>query len=102
MQILNIILASQSSGMQQMLIMLAMFVALYFFMIRPQQKKMKEQKKYQESIKVGDSVVTNSGIHGKIESMEGTTAIISSASSRLKIELSSINAELSAPLNKTA
>jgi preprotein translocase subunit YajC len=50
-----------------------MFVVMYFFMIRPQQKKAKDQKSFQEAIGKGDKVVTMSGIHGKIVKASETT-----------------------------
>ncbi len=43
-----------------------MFLVLYLFMIRPQMKKQKNEKKFQSSIKKGAKVITTSGIHGKI------------------------------------
>lgn len=45
----------------------------YFFMIRPQQKKQKDQKSFIENLKKGDSVVTIGGMHGKIAAIEGNT-----------------------------
>jgi preprotein translocase subunit YajC len=41
-------------------------VVFYFFMIRPQMKKQKDQKKYVDELKKGDKVITTAGIHGKI------------------------------------
>ena len=49
---------------------------LYFFMIRPQQKKAKDQKAFVSSLKKGDSVVTIGGLHGKIASVEPTTVTL--------------------------
>ena len=43
-----------------------MFVVIYFFMIRPQQKRAKQEKEFESSLKVGDKVITKSGLHGKI------------------------------------
>ncbi|MBX9448559.1 MAG: preprotein translocase subunit YajC [Taibaiella sp.] len=43
-----------------------MIVIMYFFMIRPQQKKAKDAKKFQESINTSEKVVTTSGIHGRV------------------------------------
>ena len=51
----------------------ALFVIFYFFMIRPQQKKQNQIKKFREGIRVGDNVVTAGGIYGKIRSIEDTT-----------------------------
>ena len=55
--------ASQSSGALQMLFPVLIFVAFYFFLIRPQQKK---QKDLDNKLKKGDRVFTNAGIIGKI------------------------------------
>jgi len=54
-----------------LLIFLLIPVAMYFLMIRPQRKRMKEQQAMQSSIGVGDEVVTNSGIYGFITGVEG-------------------------------
>ncbi len=55
------------TGMGSMLIFLvAIFAVMYFFMIRPQQKKQKEHQKMLASLKTGDKVVTNSGMMGTI------------------------------------
>ncbi len=53
-------------GMGNLLMIGLIVVVFYFFMIRPQAKKQKEEKKFRESIKKGDKVVTVGGIHGKI------------------------------------
>ncbi len=47
-------------------LMVGMFVVMYFFMIRPQAKRAKEQKKFSDSIVPGEQIVTSAGIHGKI------------------------------------
>lgn len=101
---LNIILQAQQQGGSSFMIMMGlMLVVMYFFMIRPQQKKMKAQKKFLEELKKGDLIVTNGGIHGKVISMdEGSTLAIESEGTRLRIEKSSVSADLSAPLNKQA
>lgn len=76
---------------------------MYFFMIRPQQKKVKAQKKFIEELKKGDLIVTTGGIHGKVVSLdEGSTVLIDSEGTRLKIEKSAISSDLSAPLNVQA
>lgn len=53
-----------------------MILIFYFFMIRPQQKKSKDQKKFIEDIQKGDYVVTVGGAHGRIAEMEGDTFIL--------------------------
>lgn len=77
-----------------------MFVVIYFFMIRPQQKKAKNEKEFETSLKVGDRIVTKSGIHGKIAELAETTVVIETMSGKLKMERSAISLELSAVLNK--
>ncbi|HEY1045270.1 MAG TPA: preprotein translocase subunit YajC [Bacteroidia bacterium] len=100
MQHLNIILAQGGQSIQETVIFMGLImIVFYFFMIRPQQKKMKAQKKFVEELKSGDLIVTTGGIHGKVESIDGSTVMISSAGTRLKIEKSAISSDLSAPLN---
>ncbi|MFD2938683.1 preprotein translocase subunit YajC [Flavobacterium notoginsengisoli] len=81
---------------------LLMFVVLYFFMIRPQQKKAKNEKEFESNLKVGDKIVTKSGFHGKIAELAETTVVIETMSGKLKLERSAISLELSAALNKKA
>lgn len=58
--------AGQGSFLSSWGLILILFVVFYFFMIRPQQKRQKEIKKFREGLAKGDSVVTAGGIHGKI------------------------------------
>jgi len=58
------------ASLNQFLPLVLMFAIFYFLLIRPQQKKAKEHKALLESIKKGDSVVTASGIFGKIMAVE--------------------------------
>ena len=58
--------APTGGGLEQILIMVAMFAVLYFFMIRPQQKKAKEHKALVEALAKGDEVITSGGMAGKI------------------------------------
>lgn len=87
---------------QQFAPFLLMFVVIYFFMIRPQQKKAKQEKEFESQIKVGDKIITKSGIHGKIAELSEKTVIIETMSGKLKIERSALSLELSATLNKPA
>lgn len=76
-------------------------VVFYFFMIRPQLKKAKDQKKYREGISKGDKVVTIGGIHGKIVEMNDKTFIIEvEGGNRLKIEKGAVSMEFTATLNQ--
>ncbi|NTW32340.1 MAG: preprotein translocase subunit YajC [Bacteroidetes bacterium] len=65
-------------------------------MIRPQQKKAKEQKKFREALKKGDKVVTIGGIHGKIvEVQDATFTIETEGQSKFRIEKSAIASSFS-------
>lgn len=81
---------------------LLMFVVIYFFMIRPQQKKIKQEKEFEGGLKVGDKIITKSGFHGKIVEMAETTVVIETMSGKLKLERSAISLELTAAMNKKA
>jgi preprotein translocase subunit YajC len=85
---------------QQFLPFILMFVVIYFFMIRPQQKKAKQEKQFEADLKVGDKIVTKSGIHGKIAELADATIVIETMSGKLKMERSSISMEMSASLAK--
>ena len=84
----------------QFLPFLLMFVVIYFFMIRPQQKKIKQEKEFEAGLKVGDKIITKSGFHGKIVELAETSVIIETMSGKLKIERSAISLEMTAALNK--
>lgn len=86
----------EGSGWTQLLPLLLIFVVFYFFMIRPQIKRTKEQKKFRESIKKGDKVVTIGGIHGKIAEVADTTFVIEvEDGTRLKIERNAVSMDTS-------
>jgi preprotein translocase subunit YajC len=85
---------------QQFLPFILMFVVIYFFMIRPQQKRVKQEKQFEAELKVGDKIVTKSGIYAKISELNDTTIIIETMAGKLKMERSAISMELSAALNK--
>lgn len=86
----------------QFLPFILMFVVIYFFMIMPQQKKAKKEKEFESALKVGDKIITKSGIHGKISELAETTVVIETMSGKLKMERSAISLEMSASLNKKA
>lgn len=77
-----------------------MFVVIYFFMIRPQQKRAKNEKEFESGLKVGDKIITKSGLHGKVSELADTTVIVETMSGKLKMERSAISMEMSAVLNK--
>ena len=79
---------------------LLMFVVIYFFMIRPQQKRAKQEKEFESALKVGDKIITKSGLHGKIAEVAETTVVIETMAGKLTMERSAISMEMSAALNK--
>jgi preprotein translocase subunit YajC len=86
-----ILLQAAGGGLSSMLIFIPMFAVMYFFMIRPQQKKAAELKKIVETVKEGDEVVTIGGMHGKVVSKDETTVTLSAGGgARLTFEKSAI------------
>src|SRR5687768_14871918 len=79
-----------------------MILVFYFFMIRPQAKKAKDAKKFQENLQKGDKVVTIAGIHGTINKVneDGTISLEVNPGSYIKIEKSAISMEWTSNLNK--
>lgn len=75
---MNIILlqSQANSGLINIAMMLAVVAVVYFFMIRPQTKRQKEEKKFRESLSKGDKVVTIGGLHGKILSLDEKTVLL--------------------------
>jgi len=66
-------------------------IVFYFFMIRPQSKRAKEERKFREALKKGDKIVTIAGIHGKILELDETTAVIETeGQGKLRIEKTAI------------
>jgi len=73
------ILAQAAGGngqIMQFVLMAAIFVVFYMFMIRPQQQKAKEQKKFIDNLKAGDKVVTTGGMHGKIVTLSDLIVVL--------------------------
>ena len=62
--------AAQGGGMSMIIMMVAIFAIMWFFMIRPQQKKQKEIQKFQNELTEGTEVVTGGGIHGTVKSVD--------------------------------
>ena len=62
--------AAQGSGMSMIIMMVAIFAIMWFFRIRPQQKKQKEIQKFQNELTEGTEVVTGGGIHGTVKSVD--------------------------------
>lgn len=62
--------AQPGGGLSLLLPMVLVFVIFYFLVIRPQQKQAKKHQEYLHGLKVGDEVITNAGIYGKIEDID--------------------------------
>ena len=78
-------------------------VVFYFFMIRPQVKKQKDQKKYVDELKKGDKVVTTAGIHGRIADIAETTFLVETeGGGKIRFERSAISLDASKALNTPA
>lgn len=74
----------------------AIILIMYFFMIRPQQKKQKDTKKFIDEIKKGDDIVTIGGLHGKVYSVDGDTVQIElDRGLKVKVEKSAISLDFS-------
>ncbi len=73
-------------------------MVFYFFMIRPQQKRQKEQKKFISEVGKGDQVVTVGGIHGKVLSVEDDKVVLEvDRGVKLVVNKSSLSLEASKP-----
>lgn len=71
----------QLQGLAPMILFLVLMVAaLYFLMIRPQRKKQKEQQELLERIRVGEKVITSSGIYGQVQSISEDTVVLKTES----------------------
>ena len=75
------------SSIGSILIIVVMFVALYFFMIRPQKKQEKEQNDMRNNLQVGDEITTIGGIIGKVVSIKEETVTIETSHDRTKIRI---------------
>ena len=91
MNLLSVLLQAQGMGGYFWIMMIAMFAIIYFFMIRPQNKKQKEIQKFRAGLAVNDAVVTAGGIHGTIKEIGDTTIVVEIANNvRITVEKNSI------------
>ncbi len=83
-------------GFMPLLLMVGMIAVMYFFMIRPQAKRAKEQKKFAENTNTGDKIVTTAGIHGVISRIneDNTLQVEVSRGTFMTIERSAVSMEL--------
>lgn len=74
--------------MGSLLLLVGIMVIFFIFMIRPQMKKQKEEQKFREGLKKGDSVVTIGGIFGKIVEVKGDNSVLLEVSKDVVIKIS--------------
>ena len=88
----------------QFLPFILMFVVVYFFMIAPQMKRAKKEKKFAAELKKGDKIITKSGLHGKVLELNDKdgSCVIETMSGKLKFDKSAISMEMSLKLNAPA
>ncbi|AUP78144.1 preprotein translocase subunit YajC [Flavivirga eckloniae] len=91
-------------GLGQFMPFILMFVVVYFFMIAPQMKRAKKEKKFAAELKKGDKVITKSGLHGKILELNDKdgSCVIETMSGKVKYERSAISMEMSLKLKAPA
>lgn len=93
-----------SSPYASMILLVGMVLVFWLFMIRPQAKKAKAAKQFQENMQKGERIVTIAGIHGTVNKVneDGTLMLETSPGSYLKIEKSAISMEWTNAINKAA
>ena len=96
--------AAGGNPITQIVPLVLIVVVFYFFMIRPQMKKQKETKKYIESLKLNDKILTIGGIYGTISKMndDGTIIIAVEDGSKMKISKNAVSQDATSTLNQTA
>ena len=102
MNLLTIMLQAQGQADYSFLIMMvAIFAIMYFFMIRPQNKKQKEIANFRKSLEVGQSIITAGGIYGKVKEIEDSAVVVEIASGvKIKVDRNSIYADAQSQATK--
>ncbi len=90
--------------LMQFLPLIAIVVVFYFFMIRPQMKKAKEQKKYIEALKKGDKILTIGGIYGKVVEVreDGSLIMAVEDGTKMRISKNAVSMDASGTLNQNS
>jgi preprotein translocase subunit YajC len=93
-----------SGSIMDFMPMILIFVVAYFFMIRPQMKRQKDEKKFGAELKRGDRIITKSGLHGKVVELndKDSSCVIETMAGKLKFDRSAISMEMSKKLNVPA
>ena len=85
-----------------LLMMVAIFAIMYFFMIRPQNKKQKEINNFRKNLEIGQSVIAAGGIYGKIKELEDNAVVVEIASGvKIKVDRFSIFPDAQAQANNS-
>lgn len=102
MNMLTVMLQAQGGGdLSFILMMVAIFAIMYFFMIRPQNKKQKEIANFRKNLEVGQSIITAGGIYGRIKEIEDNSVVVEIASGvKIKVDKNSIYADAKAQATK--
>ena len=86
--------------LQQFFPLILLFMVIYLFMIRPQMKRQKQEKKFSGELKKGDKIITTGGMYAKVlELNEDGTCILETAAGKMKFNRSAISMEMSNKLN---
>ena len=88
------------SGFAQFIPLILIFVIFYFFLIRPQQKKIKEHKLMVGALKRGDEVITSGGIIGRVERILGDDKIDLVISDNVTVQV--VQSTIQGLINKTS
>ena len=102
MTLTAILLQAGGAGSMQIILLVGMVLVFWLFMIRPQAKKAKLAKQFQENMQKGEKIVSIAGIHGTVNKVneDGTIMLETSPGSYLKIEKSAISMEWTNQANK--
>ena len=94
MSLLTVFLQAGGSNLSFIVMMVAIFAIMYFFMIRPQNKKQKQIMNFRKNLEIGQSVVTAGGIYGKIKELEDNVVVLEIAANvMIRIDRNSIFAD---------
>ena len=97
---MTVLLQGGGSSLSFIIMMVAIFAIMYFFMIRPQNKKQKEIMNFRKNLEVGQSVVTAGGIYGKIKELEDNVVVLGIAAGvKIRIDRNSIFADMASTQN---
>ena len=94
MSLLTVLLQAGGGNLSFIVMMVAIFAIMYFFMIRPQNKKQKQIMNFRKNLEVGQSVVTAGGIYGKIKELEDSVVVLEIAANvKIRSDRNSIFAD---------